>query len=85
MLDGMEDCEIVAFSTKGLMKSADARNLLRESIKFTVDNLKKLKAIIVYTVSIFDETIYDLFSYATDNGVRLIIPRNTLRDRNIFK
>ena len=57
MLDGMEDTEVVAFSVKGSIKEQLERDLLQKAIKHTVDNLKQLKKIIVYSVSVDDEKV----------------------------
>lgn len=81
MLDGLEECQTVAFSTKGTMKKAEEKDLLIAAIKKTVDTLN-LKSIIVYSVSIDEETILDLFSYAINNNIKIIIPNNSLKKRN---
>ena len=83
MLDGMEDCEVVAFSTKGIMKNPCSLELLKEAVQYTVMNLRKLQTIVIYSTSIYNEKIYDLFEYAIQNKIELIIPENTLRARNI--
>ena len=46
MLDGMHNCEVIAFSIKGSVKETLERALLSKAIKYTVDNLDKLKKII---------------------------------------
>ena len=51
MLDGMENYEVVAFSTKGLHNSGKKLSLMKKALKHTVDNLKKLRTIIIYTLS----------------------------------
>ncbi len=85
MLDGMEDCKVVAFSTKGIMHDKQALDLLKQALKYTVDNLKNLKTIIIYTTSIKDEYTYELFKYAADAGIKLIIPDNRLRNLHLTK
>lgn len=80
MLTGMQDCKVVAFSTKGLMRNKRALDLLKEAVKYTADNLQKLRTIIIYTTSINDEYIYKLFEYAAQKGIKLIIPDNRLRN-----
>lgn len=82
MLDGLENCKTVAFSTKGSMKKSKERDLLIAAIAKTVDTLD-LKSIIVYSVSIDSETIMNLFSYAKRKNIEIIIPDNSLKLRNI--
>lgn len=82
MLDGLEECETVAFSTKGSMKQSEKKDLLIAAIIKTVDTLN-LKSIIVYNVSINNEAIQNLFIYAIKKGVKIITPNNLLMIRNI--
>ncbi len=84
MLDGIEDTEVVAFSVKGSMKDQYERELLQKAIKHTVDNLKQLKKIVVYSVSINDEKVFELFEYASSKGIEISIPNNILKERNII-
>ena len=78
---GLEGCEVVAFSTKGHVRYAAERALLRAAVKYAVDYLP-LKTIIVYSVCGNDKTSLRLFQYAIDNGVHVVIPDNSLRERN---
>lgn len=82
MLDGLENCKTVAFSTKGSMKKSKERDLLIAAIAKTVDTLD-LRSIIVYSVSIDSETIMNLFSYVKRKNIEIIIPDNSLKLRNI--
>ena len=82
MLLGLEDVETVAFGTKGNLNSKEERLLLIDAIKYTVDHLSKLKTIIVYSSCKRDETIQEVFKYASDNNIKIIIPSNTLQIRN---
>ena len=82
MLDGLEECQTVAFSTKGIMKKSSEKDLLIAAIAKTVDTLN-LKSIIVYTVSIDKETVLTLFAYAINRNIEIIIPDNLLQKRNI--
>ncbi|MBQ7580001.1 MAG: DUF4417 domain-containing protein [Clostridia bacterium] len=78
---GLEGCEVVAFSTKGHIRYANERALLKAAVKYAVDNLP-LKTIIVYSVCGNDDTSLKLFKYAIDHGVHVVIPDNSLRERN---
>lgn len=82
MLDGIIDSTVVAFSTKGILKNKKEKELLIKAIKYTVDHMKNLKIIIVYSVSVNDKFIYNLFYYALNKGIEVIIPNNLLMERN---
>ena len=84
MLDGLEECNVVAFSTKGSLKDTKQEELLEEVIKYTVDNLHNLKQIIVYDTSIDNSKVLKLFEYATSKGIDVSIPNNLLKERNII-
>jgi len=84
MLDGMQDTEVVSFSVKGSMKKKTERELLLKAIKNVVDNLKKLKKIIVYSVSVDDNKVITLFKYAYLKGIEIVIPNNILKERNVI-
>lgn len=84
MLDGMNNAEVVAFSVKGVTREVKEKELLIKAIKYTVDSLKKLKKIIVYSVSINDGKILSLFEYASSRGIEVVIPNNILKERNII-
>lgn len=78
---GISTCSVVAFSTKGHVRYARERKLLKEAVKYAVDHLP-LEAIVVYSVTGKDDTSLKLFKYAIDKGVKVIIPDNELRLRN---
>ena len=84
MLDGLEDCYVVAFSTKGSLKDKGQKELLLETIKYTVDHLHNLKQIIIYDVSIDNSKSLELFSYATNKVIEVMIPNNLLKMRNVI-
>lgn len=82
MLDGLEEVRYVAFSTKGAVKEKNNRELLLKAIQITVNKLKKLAGIIVYDVCKDNKTVYELFDYAIQKGLEIIIPENSLKKRN---
>lgn len=41
MLDGMDDCEVVAFNAKGPMGDAEQMKIFIDSIKYTVDRCSR--------------------------------------------
>ena len=84
MLDGLEDCYVVAFSTKGSLKDKGQKELLLEAIKYTVDHLLNLKQILVYDVSINNSRTLELFKYPISKDIEVLIPNNLLKSRNII-
>ncbi len=79
---GLEKCQVVAFSTKSHMRNIEERNLFIEAVKYAVDHLP-LRAIVVYSACGRDEGCLELFQYAVNKGIEIILPDNTLRSRNI--
>ncbi len=83
MLLGIESCEVVAFSLKGSMRHYFDMMLYLDAIKYTVDNMNNLKAIIVFSTSKDDEKVINIFKYAINKGVKVYIPDNTQKLLNI--
>lgn len=83
-LDGLEDCSVVAFSTKGYVNNAHERAVLKEMVRLTIDRLR-LKAIVVYDVCATNDAVDGIFAYAKDKGVRIVVPSNALKRRNIAR
>lgn len=81
MLDGFRDSEVIAFSSKGSCREKEAKQIFLEALKYVVDNMPNLKAIVVYSTS-KKETTLSMFKYAIDKGIEICIPNNTLLDRN---
>ncbi len=84
MLDGMSDTEVVAFNVKGSIREKTERELLAKAVEHTVNNLKHLKKIIVYSVSVDDKKVFKLFEFASLKGIEIIIPNNVLKERNFI-
>ena len=82
MLDGMEDCVIVAFNAKGPLGDPDQLIIFIKAIEYTVDRLHKLQSIVVYTSSPDHERIRTIFQYAIERGIEIQIPNNMLQSRN---
>ena len=81
VLEGLAECSVVAFSTKGYIDNVEEREILIKAIKMTVDTLR-LKTIVVYDVCGTDENALTIFEYAIQKGVEIVIPDNILKDRN---
>ena len=82
MLDGMDDCTVVAFNFKGPMGDPEQLPILIEAIKYTVDRLPQLQSIIVYTSSPDLDRVYEICDYAIRKGIEIQIPDNMLLSRN---
>ena len=82
-LDGYEECSVAAISTKGHMDDPAENLRLRKNIRLTVDKLPNLKTFIVYDVCSTNEATLDSFCYAVEKGIQIIIPDNTLKNRNM--
>ena len=83
-LTGLERCSVVAFSTKGYVKDQAERECLLAAIKAATDNLP-LKAIVVYDVCAGNESVDQMFDYPKSRGIEIIVPMNTLKERNMLK
>ncbi len=82
MIEGYTDCEVIAFSVMGSYRDKRQKELLVKAVKYAVDNLFKLKQILVYSVNLNDEDALKLFSYAQEKGIKVMIPDNKLKSRN---
>lgn len=82
-LNGLEDCSVVAFSTMGYVDSAIERMVLKELVRLTVDSLN-LRTIIVFDVCQGMEAVDDIFSYARERGIEIVVPTNALKERNVI-
>ncbi len=85
MLDGMEDCNIVAFNAKGPMGNPEQLEIFTRAISYTVDRLRNLQSIIVYSASPDIEKVMNIFQYAIDAGIDVKVPDNMLQTRNRLK
>ncbi len=83
-LDGLEDCSVVAFSTKGYVNDPVERETLKQIVALTVDTLE-LETIVVYDVCSTDAAVDDIFAYAREKGVDIVVPSNALKERNVAK
>lgn len=80
--NGLENCSVIAMNAKSHIRYKAERKLFEKAIRYAVDHLP-LKAIIVYSVCGKDETCLKSFDYARNHGIKIIIPENTLRNRNM--
>lgn|GEM_PF-5705596 len=83
-LDGLEDCHAFDFSTKGCVDNVVEHEALKQIVHLTVDTLD-LRTIVVYDVCKDNAAVDDIFAYARDHGVEVVVPMNTLKARNIVK
>ena len=82
MLNGMEECEAVAFNAKGPLGNAEQMKVFKEAIEYTVNHLPKLRTIVVYSTSPDLEKVLSVFQYAIDAGITVQVPNNVLQTRN---
>lgn len=82
VLEGLQDCSVVAFSTKGCVDDSYEKSILMEAVRITVDTLK-LKAILVYDVCKDNQAVDEIFAYARQKGIEVKVPLNMLKERNI--
>ncbi len=82
MLDGMQDCAVVAFNAKGPMGDPEQMMIFKRSIRYTVNHLPALRSIIVYSSSPDKAKVRSIFQYAIDRGIEIQIPDNMLQSRN---
>jgi hypothetical protein len=80
---GLDRCKTIAFSTKGSMRDEFEQNVLREAISYVVDEFSELNSIVVYDVCGDERRTLELFRYAIERGIRVVIPDNTLKRRNM--
>ena len=57
---------------------------LRTIIRLSVDRLSSLKTLIVYDVCGTNDYTLETFSYAIEKDINIIIPDNTLKNRNMI-
>lgn len=83
-LTGLENCSVVAFSTKGYVTNSEELSNLIAAVKYTTDYLT-LRAIVVYDVCGDDSIVNRVFEYPRKKGIQIIVPGNTLKERNTLK
>lgn len=83
-LDGYEDSSVAAISTKGHMSDPAEKQRLRTNIRLAIEKLPNLKTFIVYDVCATNDATLEIFSYAIEKGIEVIIPDNTLKERNML-
>lgn len=82
MLGGLHDCRVVVFNTKNSLRDKVQLAVLKKSIEYTVNNLRDLREIVVYSSSPNIEMVRGLFRYAIERGIEIQIPDNMLQSRN---
>ena len=85
MLESYDNVNTLGISTKGKLNHKEDMALMKDAIIYTVNNLPLLETFIVYDVSVDNKKAHEVFSYAIEKGVRVIIPDNKLKLRNRIK
>ena len=83
-LKGLERCTVVAFSTMCYVENKIEKENLVKAVKKTVDYLD-LKAIVVFDVCGDNTVVDEIFEYARNKGIEIIVPQNVLKSRNIAR
>lgn len=83
-LTGLENCSVVAFSTKGYVTNFRELNNLISAVKYTTDILP-LQAIVVYDTCGDNSIVEQVFQYPKNHGIQIVVPFNTLKERNQIK
>lgn len=83
VLEGLHDCSVVAFSTKGCVDDTYEKKVLMDAVRQTVDTLN-LDSILVYDVCKDSRAVDEIFAYARQKGIRVACPSNMLKERNIL-
>lgn len=78
---GLENCSVIAMSTKGHMQKTEDYKDLCKAVDFVVKKIP-LKAIVVYDVCGSNDKTLKAFESAIQKGIKIIIPPNTLKIRN---
>lgn len=82
---GLREVNTVAFSTKGRLDLDEDLKLINLSLQKVLNDLPKLKTILVYDVAANSEHVYKLFEPAIKKGLKVIIPNNSLKTRNSLR
>ena len=85
MLDGIEDCNIVAFNTIGCINNTVQQKILKKAVENTVGRLKHLRSIVAYATTPDKDKVLDIFEYAINNNIEIQIPNNVLQTQNRIK
>lgn len=81
-LEGLENSTVVGISTKGHISESYEYNILCKTIKYLVESKPNLKAIVVYDVCGDESKTNNSFKIAEDAGIKIIIPKNSLKIQN---
>lgn len=83
-LTGLENCSVIALSTKGYARNTVELDSLIYCIRFVTDKLP-LHAIVVYDTCGDEFIIKQAFEYPRSKGIEIIVPGNTLKERNALR
>lgn len=83
-LCGLENCSVVAFSTMGYVDNRVEKQQTIEAVKYTVDHLN-LDAIVVFDVCGTNAAVDEIFAYARQKGIKIVVPLNAMKIRNTMR
>ena len=81
MIEGMEQCKVIACSTKGVLRNNITYQYFNSAIKYAIHHLS-INAIIIYSSTPNMSFISPLIHYAQEKNIHVIVPQNTLMQRN---
>lgn len=82
---GIDKKSIVAFSVKGLLgKGENGYKLLDETVTEIIKRINP-KVVVIYNVSVDNDIFKNVLKKFKDNGIKVIIPNNTLLNRNVVR
>jgi hypothetical protein len=82
IFDGYEKVKVAGISTKSKLLNAEDRKLLKETIDEAVIRMPSLETFVVYDVSADNKDADILFKDAHENGIKVVIPDNSMKIRN---
>lgn len=76
---GLDNCNVIAISTKGYLRNSTEKGYLREMVRYVVDH-KQLDSIVVYDTCSSEDEVYDIFEYALEHNINIDVPLNSYRE-----
>lgn len=82
IFDGYDKVRVAGVSTKSKLPKKTDRELLQDTINEALVRMTELETFIVYDISADNKDADRLFQKARENGIRVIIPDNSMKIRN---
>ena len=82
IFDGYEKVKVAGISTKSKLPKREDRELLQATIDEALIRMPALETFVVYDISADNRDADILFSGARENGIKVVIPDNSMKIRN---